>query len=130
MASGEKTIKIKWEPEAERALVDIWADILTEQDDKMVSRKTKEKVATAHLNQELKKDLKCEYSEKAVCNKIDSMVRKGKQMYSTYHKKGEMGKKYDGDLIDWESAIVCWPNFETLENKTVAETLPNCSEFL
>ena len=71
-------------------------------------------MATAYLNQELrKKDLKCEYLEKAVLNKIHSMVRKGKQMYSTYQKKGKTGKEYDGDPIAWESAVVIWPNFET-----------------
>ena len=73
MASGEKKIKIKWEPEAERALINIWADVLTEKNGQMMSRKLKEKLATVRLNKELKRmDLNIEYSERAICNKIDS----------------------------------------------------------
>ena len=56
MASGEKTIKIKWEPEAERALIDIWADVLTEKDGKMVSRKTKEKGGYSQFESGTKED--------------------------------------------------------------------------
>jgi hypothetical protein len=53
------------------------------------------------LNKELKRmDLNIEYSEREICNKIDSMVHKGKQMYSTYQRKGETGKEYDGNPID------------------------------
>jgi hypothetical protein len=43
------------------------------------------------------------------------MVKKGKQMYTSYQKKGETGKEHTDDnvMIDIEVAVVTWPNFET-----------------
>jgi hypothetical protein len=54
MAGAERKQKIKWDPEAERALIDIWADILAETSGKMLSRKNKEKLATKQSNDHLK----------------------------------------------------------------------------
>ena len=55
------------------------------------------------------------YSEKAVCNKIDTVMKKGKGMYITYQKKEEMGWEYteEDTELDIESAEICWPNFKT-----------------
>lgn len=120
MATSEKKQKVKWDPEAERRLIDIWADILTETNGKMLSRKKKEVIATTRLNDCLKTlHFDTQYTEKAVCHKIDSVVKKGKQMYTMYQKKGETGKEYtdDTDTIDLDSAKICWPNFETFYDR-------------
>ena len=55
----------------------------------MITRKKKEAIATARLNVYLSEELGRTdlYSEKAVCNKIDMVLKKGKGMYVTYQKK-------------------------------------------
>lgn len=115
MATMQKKQKQKWDVEAERKLIDIWADILSETNGKMLSRKSKEQIATKRLHEYVSEELRLEdtYSEKAVGYKIDSLIKKGKQMYSIYQKKGETGKELeDKDLIDVEKAKLSWPNFD------------------
>ena len=48
-----------------------------------------EAIATTQLNAYLSEELGRTnlYSEKAVCNKIDRVIKKGKGMYATYQKK-------------------------------------------
>ena len=95
----------------------IWADILEESDNKLITRKKKQAVATTRLNvyvsEELSRD--DQYTEKAVCNKIDTITKKGKAMYVNYQKKGETGKEYTQDdaAFDLEAAEAAWPNFKT-----------------
>ena len=117
MASGSKQVRAKWTADIERRLIDIWADIIEEFGGKMITRKKKEAIATTRLNAYLSEELgRTElYSEKAVCNKIDTVMKKGKGMYVTYQKKGETGREYteeDAEL-DIEAAEICWPNFKT-----------------
>ena len=116
MAAGAKRSKAKWDSEAERKIIDIWADILEEFNGKMLTRK-KEAIATVRLNEYMNEDLNRseQYSEKAVCNKIDSIMKKGKQMYVAYQKKGETGMEYTQEEIDleMEAAELAWPNFKT-----------------
>ena len=68
--------------------------MLEEFSGKMLTRKKKEAIATVRLNEYMNEDLNRseQYSEKAVCNKIDSIMKKGKQMYVAYQKKGETGR--------------------------------------
>ena len=117
MAAGAKRSKAKWDSEAERKIIDIWADILEEFNGKMLTRKKKEAIATVRLNEYMSEELNRseQYSEKAVCNKIDSIMKKGKQMYVAYQKKGETGKEYTQEEIDldMEAAELAWPNFKT-----------------
>ena len=56
-----------------------------------------------------------QYTEKAVCNKIDSIMKEGKQMYVSYQKKGETGKEYTQEEIDLDLKVAefAWPNFKT-----------------
>ena len=56
----------------------------------MISQKNKEKIATARLNKYLAEDLGMteQYSESAVHHKVDNFLKKGKQMYLTYQKRG------------------------------------------
>ena len=65
MAAVAKKVKVKWDPEAERKLIDIWADILEETSGKMMTRKKKEAVAVKRLNEYLSKEFEYaeEYSE-------------------------------------------------------------------
>ena len=50
---GARTQKSQSEEdlEAEKKMIDIWANLLEEHSWKMISRKNKEKIATARLNQ-------------------------------------------------------------------------------
>ena len=117
MAAGAKRSKAKWDSEAERKIIDIWADVLEEYNGKMLTRKKKEAIATSRLNVYMTEELNKseQYTEKAVCNKIDSIMKKGKQMYVSYQKKGETGKEYTQEEIDLdlEAAELAWPNFKT-----------------
>lgn len=117
MDQSLKKVKVKWDNAAEKQLIDIWADLLTEHSGKMITRKSREKIATTRLNQYLQEELGIteQYSESAVHNKVDNFLKKGKQMYLTYQKKGETGKGYTKDdvAIDEEAAKLAWPNFST-----------------
>ena len=118
MASGSKQRRAKWTADIERRLIDIWADIIQEFGGKMITQRKKEAIATTRLNVYVSEELGRTdlYSEKAVYNKIDTVMKKGKGMYVTYQKKGETGREYteeDAEL-DIEAAEICWPNFKTL----------------
>ena len=91
--------------------------MLSEYDGKMLTRKKKEAIPAGRLNRFISEELNRaeKYIEKEICNKIDSMMKKGKAMYVNYQKKGETGKENnvdDADL-DREAAEVAWPNFKT-----------------
>lgn len=81
-------------------------------------RKKKEAIATTRLNVYLPEELGRMdlYSEKAVCNKIATVMKEGKGMYVTYQKKGDTGREYTGEdaELDIEAAKICWPNFQTI----------------
>ena len=117
MAAGRKKTKAKWDSDVEWKIIDIWADILEEFDGKMITRKIKETIVTTRLNTYISEKLKRteQYSEKAVCNKIDWKIKKGKQMYVCYPKKGETGKECTQEEaeMDLEVAELAWPNFKT-----------------
>ena len=117
MASKGKRTRAKWDSEVERKLIDIWADILEEFDGKIITRKKKEGIATTRLNVYVSQELNRaeQYTEKEVCNKIDTIMKKGKGMYVSYQKKGETGKEYTQDEADFdlEAAKTSWPNFKT-----------------
>ena len=49
MAAGAKRSKAKWDSEAERKIIDIWADILEEFYGKMLTRKKKEAIYCERL---------------------------------------------------------------------------------
>ena len=80
MASRSKQIRAKWTTDIERRLIDIWANIVEEFGGKMITRKKKEAIATTPLNVYLYEELGRTdlYSEKAVCNKIDTVMKKEK----------------------------------------------------
>ena len=79
----------------------------------MLTRKKEEAIATSRLNIYMTEELNKseQYMEKAVCNKIDSIMKKGKQMYVSYQKTGE----YTQEEIDLEleTAELAWLNFKT-----------------
>jgi hypothetical protein len=113
--------RIRWDTEAERKLIEIWAEILEKYDGKMMTRKNKEEMATKKLNVYVNTELSraVDYTTTEVHNKIDSLTKKGRQFYKQYQKKGETGKEVtDGDVeVDIEAAIVAWPNFKTFLDK-------------
>ena len=121
MASGSKKTRAKWTRDIERRLIDIWADIIEEFSGKMITRKKKEAIATTRLNAYLTEELGRTnvYTEKAICNKIDTILKNGKKMYATYQKKGETGKEYTEEdaEIDLEAAESSWPNFKTFHER-------------
>ena len=55
----------------------------------MMARKKKEAIVTTHLNMHVSAELSrtAKYTEKEVCNKLDSIMEKGKSMYGTVHRK-------------------------------------------
>lgn len=48
---------IWWDPDAERKLIEIWAQLPSETGGKMLTRKKKEALATSQLNMHLEKEL-------------------------------------------------------------------------
>ena len=93
--------RIRWDSDEERKLIELWADILQELDGKMVTRKKKEEAATRHLNEYVEKELgKTTVFSEEVKNKIDWMLKKGKQFYSIYQKKGETGRTTGEHEVD------------------------------
>ena len=113
MTGGRKT-RVKWTADVERKLIDIWVDILEERNRKMMTWKKKESIATIRLNPYISQELNSseQVTEKAVCKKIDSMMKKGKAMYINDQKRGETGKEYTEDdaELDLEAAETPWPN--------------------
>ena len=83
----------------------------------MMMRKKKEAITTTHLNmyvsEELSRPEHC--MEKVVCNKVDTIMKKGKATYVTHQKKGETGRECTQDDVDldMEAAEATWPNFKT-----------------
>ena len=77
----------------------------------MLTWKKKDAIVTVCLKEYVNEELN--RSEKAVSNKIDSIMKKGKQMYVAHQKKGETGKEYTHEGIDLEAAELAWPNFKT-----------------
>ena len=65
-----------------KELIDIWAVILEELDGKMMTRKKKEAIATTRLNAYVSEELSRpeQYMEEEVCNKVDTIMKKGKAM--------------------------------------------------
>ena len=102
MATKSKKPRARWGAEAERKLIDIWADILGEFDGVMMTRKKKEAIATTRLNVYVTEELNRteKYIKKEVCNKLDTIMKKGKLMYVNYQWKGETGKECTQDVVD------------------------------
>ena len=75
-----------WDSDTERKLIDVWSDILGEFSGIMMTRKKKEAIATTRLNAYVSEELKRAeiYNEKEVCNKLDTIMKKGKSMYVNY----------------------------------------------
>lgn len=117
MAQKLKKCRAKWDSNVEKRLIDIWADILQVFDGQMMTRRKKEGLATQRLNTYVSEELSRPetYTEREVSNKIDTIIKKGKGMYSIHQKKGETGKEYTPEDLDLDvdAAIVCWPNFKT-----------------
>ena len=117
MATKGKKPRARWDSDTERKLIDVWADILGEFSGIMMTRKKKEAIATTRLNAYVSDELNRpeKYNEKEVCNKLDTIMKKGKSMYVNYQRKGETGKEYTQDDvdIDIEAAEKAWPNFKT-----------------
>ena len=53
------------------------------------------------------------FSESEVRNKIDSMIKKAKSIYSQYRVPGETGREMTDEdtIVDEEAASLVWPNF-------------------
>lgn len=116
MASAQKKGRTSWSSDEEKKLIEVWAGILEQTDGKMITRKKKEALATRRVNQYVNEELgkTKTFTEKEIRNKIDWMLKKGKQFYTIYQKKGETGKGVNAEHeieLDLEAAEVAWPNF-------------------
>ena len=83
MASLQKKRRTHWDSDEEKKLIEVWADILQQTDGKMITRKKKEALATQRVSQDVKEELgiTTTFTEKEIRNKIDWMLKKGKQFY-------------------------------------------------
>ena len=90
MVSKGKKPRVKWDSEVERKLIDIWADIIEEFDSELITKK-KEVIATTWLNFYVYHELNRaeQYTEKEICNKIDTIMKNEKSMYINYQKRGD-----------------------------------------
>ena len=117
MAVAHKKRKTHWDRDEERKLIEVWAEILVETNGKMVTRKTKEALATQQINLYVTKELgkTTTFNENEIRNKIDGLMKKGKNFYSLYRKKRKTGEEVDPDIeieLDFEAAQTAWPNFK------------------
>ena len=112
-----KKTRARWDSEVEQKFIYIWADIFEVLDGKMMTIKKKEAIATTRLNVYVSKELNRseQYTEREVCNKVDTIMNKGRVMYVTHQKKGETGRECTQDDVDlnMEAAEATWPNFKT-----------------
>ena len=117
MVAKSKKTRARWDFEVERKLIDIWVDILEELDGKMMTRKKKEAIATTRLNVYVTNELNRseQYTEKEVCNKVDTIIKKGKAIYVTHQQKEETDRECTQDDVDldMEAAEATLPNFKT-----------------
>ena len=117
MAAKSKKTGARWDFEVEQKHIDILADILEELDGKMMTKKKKEAIVTTHLNVYVSNELNRSehYTEKEVCNKVDTIMKKRKAMYVTHQKKGETSRECTQDDVDFdmEAGEATWPNFIT-----------------
>ena len=113
--AGSSKKRAVWGSDEEKKLIEIWAELLQKTNGKMVTRKKKEALATAQLNDYVSKTLEKPviFLEKEVRNKIDSMLKKGKQIYQTKRKTGQAVDADNEIELDMEAAEGAWPNFKT-----------------
>ena len=57
MATKGKKPRARWDTEAEKKLIDVWADVLGEFSGVMMTRKEKEAIATTRLNMYVSEEL-------------------------------------------------------------------------
>lgn len=95
MAVAHKKRKTRWDQDEERKLIEVWAEILVETNGKMVTRKKKEALATQQINLYVTKELgkTTTFNKKEIRNKIDGLMKKGKNFYSLYRKKRKQVKR-------------------------------------
>ena len=86
MATKGKKPRARWDSDTESKLIDVWADILGEFSGIMMTRKEKEAIGTTRLNTYVSEELNRpeKYNTKEVCNKLDTITKKGKSMYVNY----------------------------------------------
>ena len=94
MATKGKKPRARWDSDTERKLIDVWADILGEFSAIMMTRKQKEAIATTCLNVYVSEELNRpeNFNEKEVCNKLDTIMKKGKSMYVGTNEKEKQVK--------------------------------------
>lgn len=110
--SGRKQ-KVTWSLEAEAKVVELWADVLEKYDGKMMTKKNKEKLVTQQLNEYCDRQGVPRFSDVEVKNKIDSVIKKAKAIYSQFRLTRETGRATDDNdvVIDEAAANLAWPNF-------------------
>lgn len=108
--------KAQWSADAERKLIEVWADVLVRFGGTMIKKKAKAQKAADRLNEYVRRELLgVDYSADEVLAKIDNITAKARKYYTIYQRPRETGRSADEDdiFIDLEAAVMAWPNFET-----------------
>lgn len=94
--------------ELEQKLLEIWSTMLRSTDKKMVTRLEKEQKATEQINiYATEIGHHRTFSVKEVSNKIDTLKKRGRQVYDQHKKKTCTGS----EVVDLEAASSSWESF-------------------
>ncbi|XP_062500327.1 uncharacterized protein LOC134177566 [Corticium candelabrum] len=109
--------KVQWPEEAERKLIEVWADVLQRYSGAMIKKKAKAQKAADILNTYVEDELPggLQYSAEEVLAKIDNVVAKARRFYNKFPRQKETGRPASDDdiAVDVEAASLAWPNFQT-----------------
>ena len=105
--------------DAERKLIEIWAEVLHRFSGSTTKKKAKSQKAADLLNDYARQELPgITYSVDEVLAKVDNISAKARRFYTQYQLPKETGLAADDeDLdIDVEAAVLSWPNFQVFLN--------------
>ena len=108
--------EVQWPEEAERKLIEVWADVLQRYSGAMIKKKAKAQKAADILNTYVEDELPggLQYSAEEVLAKVDNVVAKARRFYSKFPRQKETGRLASDDdvAVDVEAASLAWPNFQ------------------
>ena len=117
--TSKRRQKAHWPVDAERKLIEIWAEVLHRFSGSMTKKKAKAQKAADLLNDYARQELPgISYSVDEVLAKVDNISAKARRFYTQYQRPKETGRAADDeDLgIDVEAALLSWPNFQVFLN--------------
>ena len=109
--------KVSWPLETECRLTEVWNEITSQCNGKMVSIKPKKLKQPLNCTCTLRTTFVFVRTRDEVHNKIDNILQKAKRFYVTY-KKGDADKEAYGNSIavDVDAAVLEWQDFSVFFN--------------